>query len=337
MQQISTHLSMTGRFVLPFAQALSGYAGFSQPKIERIRSIAQRERVPVEAAYHSVDLWIQRTGDCDLGLKAGQRMRLGWGGPLEYAMHSAASVRAGIELATRYARLFSDVLLPKLEVDAGRALFRLDNKVPWSRGVADFTMSSWYTLHIQPQLAYATEVECWFRHAAPLDTTEYERVFAPAKLVFDAPCYGFAFDAAFADTKLASADPAIHASHCGHLEVLHSSLSQQRDIAARVTELVARELPGNRPTVQGIARKLHMSRRTLARRLDDEGTSFTNQLDELRRELALRYVECAELSLGQITTLLGFSQVQGFSRAFRRWTGQAPLQYRDSRKHAVPM
>ena len=59
-------------------------------------------------------------------------------------------------------------------------------------------------------------------------------------------------------------------------------------------------------------------------------TSFTEQLDELRRQLALRFVATPKLPLTEITDLLGFSHVQGFHRAFKRWTGQTPIQYRDA-------
>jgi AraC-like DNA-binding protein len=58
--------------------------------------------------------------------------------------------------------------------------------------------------------------------------------------------------------------------------------------------------------------------------LESDGTTFRVELDELRRELALRLVATRSLSLMEITRLLGFSQVQGFHRAFKRWTGQTP-------------
>ena len=181
----------------------------------------------------------------------------------------------------------------------------------------------------------APEIECWFAHEQPASTVEYERVFAPAKLKFGAPCYGFAFDVDFADAPLASADASIHAVHCEHVQVMHAGLPEARDVAVRVRELVAKELRRTRPTARGVARQLHMSRRTLARRLDEEGTTFTAQLDELRRQLALRYVACPKLPLAQVTLLLGFSHMQGFYRAFKRWTGQTPIQYRESSRIAV--
>jgi AraC-like DNA-binding protein len=321
-------MSCTGRLVRPFVRLLSKYPAVSPHTLEKIRSQAQDRRVNLRDAYDTLTYWVNQTQDSDLGLKAGQLMCLGSGGVLEYAMHSAASVREGTEIATRYARLFSDALEPKLQVEGNRAIIRLDNKVLWPRVAADFTLSAWYTCHIRVQLAQLPEVECWFAHEEPASIAEYERTFYPSKLRFNAPFYGFVFDVDASEAPLASADASLHAVHCEHLVLLHASLLAPRDLTARVRQILANDLRRGNPNARSVARELHMSRRTLARRLDAEGTTFTAQLDELRRQLALHYVSRPDLPLSEVTNLLGFSHVQGFHRAFRRWTGRTPVQYR---------
>jgi len=321
-------MSCNGRFVRPFVRLLARYPGMAS-SLEKFRAIGQEERVNLAAGYESLNHWVKSTGDRDLGLKAGASMRLGEGGALDFAMHSAGTLREGIEIAARHSRLFSDGFDPKLELQGNRAIVRLDAKVPWPRAAADFTLSAWHTLHIRVQLPEATGVEAWFAHEAPANTLEYERAFAGAVLKFNAPCYGFAFAAELADTPLVSADSALHAAHCEHLEFLQARLWEPRSFALRVRELVACELRRGRPTSWDVARQLQISRRTLVRRLNSEGTNFKSQLDELRRQLALTLVARPQPSLMEITSLLGFSQVQAFHRAFRRWTGQTPMQYRE--------
>jgi AraC-like DNA-binding protein len=325
-------MSCTGRFVRPFVRLLTKYPVVSSHSLDQIRAQAQDRRVNLRDAYDTLSHWVKQTGDADLGLKAGQLVCLGSGGVLEYAMHSAASVREGTEIAGRYARLFSDALEPKLIVEGNRAIIRLDNKLPWPRVAADFTLAAWYTCHIRVQLAQLPEVECWFAHEPPPDLAEYERAFAPAKLRFGAPFYGFMFDVDASEAPLASADASLHAVHCEHLVLLHASLLAPRDLTARVRQILATDLRRGNPNARSVARELHMSRRTLARRLDAEGTTFTAQLDELRRQLALHYVSRPDLPLTEVTNLLGFSHVQGFHRAFKRWTGQTPIQYRESQQ-----
>jgi AraC-like DNA-binding protein len=93
-----------------------------------------------------------------------------------------------------------------------------------------------------------------------------------------------------------------------------------------------KELEGGNPSAVRIASALHMSGRTLTRRLEDEGTTFKDLLDDLRKSLSLRYVGSTDLGLSEIAFLLGFSQSAAFHRAFKRWTQQTPLEYRRARR-----
>jgi AraC-like DNA-binding protein len=317
-------------------RVLTGYDGISRRSIESFTALANEPRVDLVAGHETLVHWVRRTGDVDLGLKAGRRTHLGENGPLEFAMHTAATVREGIAIASRHAHLFSDALEPKLEIDGNRALIRLDNKLQWPRVCADFTLSIWYHLHASVQLADAPEIEVWFAHERPADVSEYERVFGRSKLRFGAPCYGFAFDAEFADIPLTSADASLHSVHCEHLESLRLGPRDDRGFAPRVRELVASELRRGRPTASKVARQLQISRRTLVRKLGQEGTSFKAQLDGLRCQLALGFVASQQLPLAKISALLGFTSVSVFHRAFRRWTGQTPIQYRKSAASGAP-
>jgi AraC-like DNA-binding protein len=254
---------------------------------------------------------------------------VGSGGPLDYARPSAQSLREGIAVAGRYARLYNDALEIHATVDGSRATVRLETKLPWPRAIADFAMSSWFRNHLRPHLDPSAELECSFNYPEPESRATHAKIFGKASLQFGATFDGFSFDVRRLDRTLASSDALLHAVHCEHLEALYTALPEPLTISLRVRQLIAADLRHGRPSSVGIARKLHMSRRTLVRRLEAEGTSFTLQLEELRRQLALRFVTMRTLPLGEITALLGFSHVQGFHRAFKRWTGQTPLRYRE--------
>jgi YesN/AraC family two-component response regulator len=101
----------------------------------------------------------------------------------------------------------------------------------------------------------------------------------------------------------------------------------------RLQRLLEGELRSGDPKLEHLAARLHMSPRTLHRRLGEEGTGFRRVLAGLRRELAARHLREARLPLGEIGFLLGFSETSAFHRAFRRWTGWRPLAYR--RAHAA--
>lgn len=322
-------MSCNGRLIKPFVRVLARYPQVTPSLLDHLRSAGLSERVGVVEGYATIEHWVRTTGDENIGLKAGASMCLGESGALDFAMHSASTVREGFELGVRHSRLYSDALELTLEETDGRVLLRFDNKLTWPRAAADFTLSAWHNLHVRDQLANTTEVSVMFAHPAPSDTSEYERAFPNATLMFDAPCYGFSFDAEVVDTPLDSGDRALHLAHREHLALLQRQLSP-RSFAARVRERLAIELRRGRPTASRVAKQLQVSRRTLVRQLSMQGTSFKIELEQMRRELALEMIVQPDSSLVEITAILGYAQVQAFHRAFRRWTGQTPSQYRES-------
>jgi AraC-like DNA-binding protein len=87
-------------------------------------------------------------------------------------------------------------------------------------------------------------------------------------------------------------------------------------------------LPSGAITEKDIADLLNMSLRSLQRKLEEKGYTYKQLLEETRRELAEQYIRNSRLSLGEITYMLGFSELSNFSRAFKRWTGKSPQHYR---------
>jgi AraC-like DNA-binding protein len=323
-------MSCTARFIRPFVRLLASYPEQEALRLERVRNIDPDARVSLHLAYDTVGVWVKRTGDADLGLKAGRNTCVGSAGALEFAMRSANTLREAIALGQRYHAMLSDALVPRLELSADTALIRLDHSVTWARAIADFTMAAWYRNHVRMLASEPGSVECLFMHEAPDDLREYKLSFDNASLKFGAECYGFRLAAPLIDQPLASGDPLLHALHCEHLEGRHSNMNGTPSAALRVRELLASELRHGRPTATAVARRMNISRRTLVRHLERESTCFTAQLDALRHQLALGLVAAPELQIKQVTELLGFSHVQGFHRAFRRWTGQTPSQFREA-------
>ena len=99
-------------------------------------------------------------------------------------------------------------------------------------------------------------------------------------------------------------------------------------VATDVRELLVEMMPSGTVRQEDVAQRLNRSLSTLQRQLSGEGTSFQQLRDQTRRRLAEEYIRQNELSLSQIAYLLGFSDQSNFSRAFKRWTGMSPREYR---------
>jgi AraC-like DNA-binding protein len=323
-------LCLSARFVVPFAKTLSRYEAYDRASLERIEAIDPGTRIPVALACTLAVDQVEKTGDHDLGLKAAREMPLGCAGPLDYALRSAATLKQAIETAGRYSRLFNDALSIELVAKGGRAVVMFHSSEPLPRAICDFSMSAWCANHFQPVLADGPRVEAFFAHPQPDDTGEYDRAFAGMDLRFGAPFYGLAFDRAWLDAPLPAGDPRLHDLLCDDLSRSIGSLSAARTLTHRVRELLATDRALVGPSASAVARNMRMSQRTLARRLEREGTTFSAIVDGVRRELALRYTASHHLSFAEIAARLGFAHVEAFHRAFRRWTGQSPGAYRQA-------
>jgi len=98
----------------------------------------------------------------------------------------------------------------------------------------------------------------------------------------------------------------------------------------KVRAVVARRMSGERPSVEKVARELSLSPRTLQRRLGELGLSYQQVLDDVRHQTALCLLRAKELDINEIAFLLGFEELNSFTRAFRAWEGTTPIRWRDS-------
>ena len=106
---------------------------------------------------------------------------------------------------------------------------------------------------------------------------------------------------------------------------------------ASVENEVQRLLPQGRANAETVAKALALSARTLSRRLSEEGTTFAEVIDQLRRSLALQYLKDPGIASAQIAWLLGYEGQTSFNHAFRRWTGRSPSAARKEEKRPEPM
>ena len=166
----------------------------------------------------------------------------------------------------------------------------------------------------------------WFAHARPHVLAPIERWFGCADVGFGEPDSGFATDAAVLDRALVTADPRLAATVAA-LAPAPAAVDDLADLATRVAAKVRARLP-EPTTADDAAALLHTSARTLQRRLEADGTSFTAVVDATREALARELLGGGELTVAEVADRVGFADAATFSRAFKRWTGTPPGRFR---------
>src|SRR5262249_55479205 len=130
------------------------------------------------------------------------------------------------------------------------------------------------------------------------------------------------------DLPLIHADPYLNDLLLKYCEAALARRGDISQLRTRVENAISSGLPDGRVLVEDVARRLGMSERTLARKLSDERLNFTEILQQLRRDLAVRYPDDRKLHVSKIAWLLGFHEVSAFTHAYKRWTGKTPRQMR---------
>ena len=138
------------------------------------------------------------------------------------------------------------------------------------------------------------------------------------------------------DTPLVGGDPRLRAALEAHAVELYREWSAAQGFGERVRAVIAQSLRDGEPRIGDVAQRLGMTARTLQRRLQDESLGFTALVDEARLRLARRYLADETLSISEVSFALGYSEPSAFTRAFRRWSGSAPAEYREAARAGRP-
>lgn len=171
-------------------------------------------------------------------------------------------------------------------------------------------------------------LEAHFRRPEPAAAAEYRRLLPDILVRFAQPVTAVVYEAPVMEEPVVGADDHLLPIVSSHAEFLLSKVSSQDSLQRSLEDAVARSFSAGGLAIDEVARTLGMSRRTLQRRLNDRGTTFHGLADKVRERLALQHVRANSLTLTEIAFLLGYSESSAFGRAFRRWTGQSPREFR---------
>jgi AraC-like DNA-binding protein len=182
-------------------------------------------------------------------------------------------------------------------------------------------------------------VSCWlvgrripilrteFSYAEPAHSAEYRLMYC-ADLTFDRPNTVIAFEASYLDLPVVQNERSIKEFLRTAPEGILVKYKNGSSLSSRVRRRLRQFQPGEVPDFDGLADELNMTPATMRRRLHEEGESYQSIKDQLRRDLAISYLSHSSRSVMDIALELGFSERSAFHRAFRKWTGASPGEFR---------
>jgi AraC-like DNA-binding protein len=288
-------------------------------------------RFPMPLMQKFWKLAVEASGDPCLGLAAARQFQPALLHGLGLAWLVSDTLLDALGRVVRYSRLINSALGFQLEEqsDAVRVTVLPETLPPdfefaaLDLGMAAFLRMCEITAGYPVRPLFVT-----LQRPAPACPAQFEEFFGPS-IEYSAPVNQLCFDREPLARRLASANPEL-ARINDQVVVDYLARFDRDSVAMQVRSKIIHQLPDGIPTQEAIADTLHVSLRSLQRRLKEEDTSFRDLLEETRQELARQYLRDGRRSIGEITYLLGFTEPSNFTRAFKRWTGKSPAQFRMS-------
>ncbi len=293
-------------------------------------------RVPAAAMERLWDAAQRLTGDPDVGLHSAESYNPGALSIVGYVILSCSTAHEALLRLARYAPLLNDGLQVRLDQREGLshchfgAAPGVDSFLLRSPRQAMETLAAGIVLTLG-RLALRAPVPLWvsFVHEPPADVSEHRRLLG-ADVRFAQAHNAVVYAAADLHVGMLSADPSLLDVFEADARSRLEQLAAPGAVSGRVQAIVAARLRGEVPSLASVASELAMSERSVQRSLSEETTSYRDIVDKVRKDLALSHLSRPGSSATDVAFLLGFSEPSAFSRAFRRWTGASPSQFRSA-------
>lgn len=292
------------------------------------------DRLPLKVMCDLLESARTLTGEPGLGYYLGLDTKVTMYGYLGFAALSASTVREALALAVAFAPLFSTALTMDLQIEGGRASLRLEENADLGSARDIVLISMLLGLSEIGRALTGRNVENSLDLTIP--EPEYYGRFAhlAPNSHFGQPVNRMSFAAAALDVPVLMADQAALRLARNLCERALDDLGFDAGLVDRVRRLVTGE-EGAFRSLECVAARIHLSARTLKRRLSAQGVSFSALVDRERREKALLLLRSSRLSIEDVAERLDYSTASSFVRAFHRWTGTTPAVYRRARRNGA--
>lgn len=331
MDRLLVRTKTTGQVSLVYPRLLFEHVAALGENPERFLGESWPDMNPNQLGRYSLERLCElllkasrRLEDPLLGLHVGQRIRLAHMGVLGYVLLNCETLGAAIERMLRYHRLVNDHTQMK-QSSVGHAAVLSWDGVDGRPGALFDEMGITALVHFARDISSKplTFIEVCFINPPPTDKRPYERFFG-CPVRFSERTTRVVFAPSVLELPLRQPDPLLRQVLEEQVERLLEGLPRRASLEEAVRRVVMRLALDGEPSLQHVADELQLSTRVLYRRLASEHLNFRKLRDQALQSLAEQHLADARLSLSEVALLLGYSEQSAFTRAFKRWTGNAP-------------
>jgi AraC-like DNA-binding protein len=268
------------------------------------------------------------TQKAELAILFGQEMQISMHGFIGFAALTAANVRQALSIAERFVGMISDIVGIRLEESDDSAILYLDVNTDLQplrdTAVMAVIFGFVHMGHVATGRSLSGRVEIDFpapSYLAPI------LPFLPGEVRVEQPANRIIFSKEYLDLPLMMANPIASQLALSQCEQGLEKFGLEQPFVAQVKALMFDERTGF-ASLEHVASRLHMSERTLKRQLAKHSITYSDLVDESRKQKAMDLLSDKKQSLDDISEHLGYSDIANFTRAFKRWTGQTPSAFR---------
>ncbi|MGV8917005.1 MAG: AraC family transcriptional regulator [Pseudomonas sp.] len=292
-------------------------------------------RIPIDAAVRLLEESANASGCQSFGLSMAESRQLSDFGVVSLLLTHQNTLRDALQVMVHYRHLMNDSLALFIE-EAGKMVIIREEVVTESpmpcRQANELAIGVMFRLCAALLGAHWHPYSVNFTHQAPDNLQLHRRLFG-CKLEFGSEFNGIVCPDANLNMANPHADPAMARYAQSYLDSLLSN--EGPSILFEVRKAIYVLLPMGRATIEQIAQTQGMNVRTLQRRLKEEDCAFNDLINDVRRDLVLRYLDNPNYSLGRIADMLGYSMASSFTRWFIKQFGMPPASWRSAQKSAL--
>jgi len=288
-------------------------------------------RLPIETYLLIQDEAAEHVHDPYFGLHMGEFAEAGSWSILGYMMMNCKTLGEAFEKSGRYSRIIGNLIEARVDLKFNKVkvvFFTLPHAPKMSRHCFEATFSSSVRMMRSLTGVQINPVEVTFIYPEPASRSEYERIFqCPVK--FGQRDNSITLDMRIADIPIQLANPSLLDHFEKYAQDFLAEMDRNDEHTRAVTKIILSKLDDEALSINKVAKEMAVSVRTLQKRLEDEGVAFSDLHKDIRQRLAQKYLR-ENYTVEQITYLLGFSEPSVFRKAFKKWSGVTPREYRES-------